>query len=194
MKMPLNKTPEYATWVAMKQRCTDPDCNSYHRYGGRGIKICHRWVFSFLDFLQDMGQKPTPKHSIERKNNNGDYEPDNCVWATAKQQANNRRNNRVLTIDGKSQTVAQWAEEFNVGERGIVNRLERGWDAKRALTAPVWRGTMLSCNGKTQCLRSWAKELGIDESAIRWRLNNGWSQERALSVSHNLPRRKEKGV
>jgi hypothetical protein len=137
MKTTLKELPEYATWLAMKQRCQDPKSTNYPRYGGRGIKVCHRWTFSFQDFLDDMGKKPTENHSIERKNNSGDYEPDNCIWATPKQQANNRRSNTILSLNGKSQTLSQWADETGFGVNAICNRLHDGWSVEKTLTTPI---------------------------------------------------------
>lgn len=93
--------PEYGVWLTMKNRCTRPDQDSYQYYGGRGISVCERWITGdgtrdgFACFIADMGRRPTEDHSIDRRNNDGNYEPDNCHWATAEEQANNRRKREI---------------------------------------------------------------------------------------------------
>lgn len=127
---------EYRAWARMKRRCLDPRTDGYHRYGGRGITVCPRWLNSFENFLADMGPRPTDQHSLDRVNNNGNYEPGNCRWATLDMQANNRRANRRLTHNGKSQGVSAWARELGCKPHTITMRLARGWPVALALSMP----------------------------------------------------------
>ncbi len=127
---------EYNAWRAMLKRCHRPLNPSYERYGGRGIKICDRWLQSFENFLSDMGMCP-PGMTLERKENNGNYEPGNCKWATQKEQANNRSDNCVLTFNGRTQTTAQWGDELGIGRTTMSWRLRHKWPVDRILTTPV---------------------------------------------------------
>ena len=117
------RTVEYQTWININHRCIDSE-NSL--YGGRGIKVCDRWVESFENFLSDMGTRPSPNHSIERIENSGDYEPGNCKWATPVEQAANRRTNINIEYKGEVLIVAEWARRFGMSKSGIKFHLKKG--------------------------------------------------------------------
>ncbi len=109
------KTPEYRAWRALKSRCLNKNLSRYKDYGGRGIKVCERWLNSFKNFLEDMGRRPTPKHSLDRHPNiNGDYEPNNCRWATDTEQAKGQRSNRWITYENKKLILQDWAAFIGV--------------------------------------------------------------------------------
>jgi hypothetical protein len=120
----------------MRQRCSNPNTDRYEHYGGRGIAICERWQ-SFEDFYADMGPRPSPKHSIDRIDVDGDYEPGNCRWATPAEQARNKRSNLMLTHDGRTQTITEWARETRIPLMTISRRLKSGWPVDRALSPVV---------------------------------------------------------
>ena len=132
----MTKTPEHYAWCHMKYRCLNPDNKHYSDYGGRGIKICDRWL-NFENFFADMGSRPSPKHSLDRVDNNDNYRPGNCRWATKAEQENNKRNNRLITIEDVTLTITQWKKKMGYGENVILMRLKRGWSEYRAVMTPV---------------------------------------------------------
>jgi hypothetical protein len=122
----------------MISRCQDSRRADWARYGGRGVTVCQRWRDSFPAFYEDMGPRPTPAHSIDRINNDGNYEPGNCHWATIAEQASNKSNNRYLTFDGQTLTVSQWARKLGIKVDVLNLRLSHyNWTVERALTQPV---------------------------------------------------------
>ncbi len=131
-------TPEYNSWRCMKARCLNPNHNSYPDYGGRGIKICERWLNSFENFYEDMGCHPGPDYTLERLENYGDYEPDNCIWADWDQQANNRSNNRRLYYNGENLTMMQWSRKLGIPRTTIYNRLRAGKTIEEAFTQELY--------------------------------------------------------
>lgn len=133
LKRTKSRTPEYKTWVSMIERCEKPTCPCYRNYGGRGITVCERWHIFDL-FLRDMGVRPSRGHSIERLDNNGNYEPANCEWATVKEQSRNRRSNSRLTLHGKTMCVTDWAITLGIPPTTIWSRMARGWSVERMLT------------------------------------------------------------
>lgn len=133
----LNPTVEYATWSRMKTRCYNPKSDRYYRYGARGIKMCRRWKFSFENFLHDMGRRPFGLTSLDRIDNDGNYEPGNCRWATQRTQGNNTNSNVRITFDSKHLTISQWSELIGIKPGTLGKRIRDGWDAEKALTTPV---------------------------------------------------------
>jgi len=136
----MSKTPEYKIWTAMVQRCTTVKHQAYKDYGGRGIKVCERWRHSFENFLDDMGKRPSPLYSLDRIDNDGNYEPGNCRWATQTEQTNNQRNNHIVEFNGESLTINQWAEKTGINSTTIHQRIKRGWSIEQILTEPVAHG------------------------------------------------------
>jgi hypothetical protein len=120
-------TPEYRTWKSIIQRCFNRRSRGYPGYGGRGITMCERWRKSFAEFLADMGRKPSPLHSIDRyPDNNGNYEPGNCRWATRTQQNRNRRDTVFITINGQTKCVSEWAQQAGISWATIQRRMDAG--------------------------------------------------------------------
>jgi len=130
-------TPTYHSWSDMLKRVRNPQQKNFSDYGGRGIGVCERWL-TFTNFLADMGEKPSRKHSIDRIDNDGDYSPDNCRWATRIEQANNTRANVILSYQGESKTLAQWSRIVGIKYQTLQSRLvDLGWTVGRALGTPV---------------------------------------------------------
>lgn len=129
-------TPTYKSWRAIVQRCENPRCKKYPDYGGRGISMCSRWRNSYAFFLEDMGPQPA-KHRIERKDNNGNYEPGNCRWATAKEQARNTRATRIVTYDGATCSLPEMCERHSLSYLLVYTRLYRGWTIEEAIETPA---------------------------------------------------------
>lgn len=126
----------YTSWQSMIQRCFNEKNDAYHRYGGRGIMVCERWR-DFANFLADMGERPS-RMTIERNDNNGNYEPGNCRWATKLEQANNTSWNRLITYQGRTQTLQQWSRETGISNILLRYRIvAAGWPVEKAFTAPI---------------------------------------------------------
>lgn len=131
------KTSEYNIWSAMRNRCNNPNDKRYSSYGGRGVSVCQEWNESFEAFDRDMGPKPSPKHTLDRINNDGNYEPSNCRWATDEQQRNNRRSTVTLTLDDKTHNLTEWSKRTGFSSATIYGRLLRGWSDEKAITTPL---------------------------------------------------------
>ena len=133
----LTRTTEYRSWVNMIGRCRNSKRPDFSYYGGRGIIVCKQWLTDFETFYADMGPKPSKSHSIERRDNNGSYSPENCYWGTKTQQARNTRSNRFLTFNGITKCLAEWEDKLNLPHGILRKRIKRGWPVERALTTPT---------------------------------------------------------
>lgn len=138
---------EYNSWRAMRERCNNKKYRAYHRYGGRGIKVCDEWS-DFSNFLHDMGKKPTREHELDRVDNDGNYEPSNCRWATKIEQRNNMSSNNRVEIDGITKTVSQWCKHYGIGISVPYNRIRYGWGMIDAITMPVNKSGKTIRNGQ----------------------------------------------
>lgn len=127
---------EHRIWCQMRQRCASPKDKRFHDYGGRGIRVCPRWE-SFECFLEDVGQRPSGEHSLDRIDNDGNYEPGNVRWATRSEQQRNRRNSIRLAFRGESLLLVEWAERLGVKYTTLETRLRRGWSVERTLSKVV---------------------------------------------------------
>jgi len=154
-----------ASYSAMINRCYRKKDKCFHLYGGRGIKVCERWKNSFAAFYEDMGPRPF-KHSIDRINNDGNYEPSNCRWVKNIIQSNNRRSNRLISYNGKTQTISEWSRDLNINKSVIKNRLDRGDSIEFALSKPRAGSKEISnkkweIDGVSLSMAEWASLLGV---------------------------------
>lgn len=128
------RTKEYRAWQHMKRRCltkTNPD---YRHYGGRNIAVCDEWINDYSQFLNDMGEAPSPKHSLDRKDVNGNYTKDNCKWSTWSEQQNNKRNNVIITHEGETMNATQWSRRLGINALTIMGRVKKGYEPVKILS------------------------------------------------------------
>lgn len=130
---------EHSIWRSMINRCHNKNDRSYANYGGRGIVVCDRWRSSFVLFIEDIGMRPSAAHTLDRIDNNGPYDPLNCQWSTRKQQARNTRRNNLLTFNGHTRCLSEWAELVGIHRNTLRYRLGLGWTTEQVLTAPLRR-------------------------------------------------------
>ncbi len=198
----LREMPEYRAWQSMKTRCLNPNRKQYKDYGGRGIAVCAEWLTSFANFLAYIGPKPTPEHTLERIDNNSGYQPGNVKWALRIEQNHNTRKNRLLTINGETLCVAEWARLAGVNCGTLLNRLKRGISPAAAISMPTMsraeistlgakaRGNRnLTINGETRCLAEWSRLTGIGFMTLECRLKSGWTPEQAIGTPVSVSRK-----
>ena len=189
--------PLYSRWKMMRQRCNNPTFPKYKLYGARGIKICPAWD-DFWQYVADMGDCPDG-YTLERIDNDGNYTPENCRWASHTEQAANRRprvDHKTLTLNGVTKTQAEWSRELGIGETTMSNRSRKGWSDEKILTTPVLTPSQaskrrkkhgnekqLEAFGESHSLSEWARIYGISQPALWQRLDRGWPLEKALATT-----------
>lgn len=165
----------YNAWRSIKQRCNNPNTAHYDRYGGRGIRMHPEWANNFFKFLEDIGEPPSSKHTIDRIDNDGDYEPANVRWATRKEQANNRSTNVYYEKDGLRMNMTAWADYLGIPLNLLASRFKNGMCINEALQPRinVTRGELITFDGKSMSLRDWEKHTGIKYQTLWYRHTHG---------------------
>ena len=165
----------------MRNRCYNKNQKSYVCYGGRGIEVCDKWRVSFEAFVGDMG--PCPEgYTLERINVNGDYEPNNCTWVTKTEQASNKRNNRYLTANGETKTMAEWARGLGCNPAAILYRLNKGWSEHDAVTTPIpERPNAKLTLAQAREIRALYPEMAMQPLAAKF----GVSKKTILNIIHH---------
>ena len=183
----MSRSPEYKSWTHMIGRCHNPTDQDFKNYGGRGIEVYQEWRDSFLAFYNYIGKRHSKKHSIDRINNEGNYCPGNIRWADRKTQNNNSRRNHLITIDGVTKTIAQWAKTMDISPLTICNRLQNNWTPEKSCLHPVrpHREDIITVNGIPKTTKQWAKTMNIRPGLITQRLLRGWSPEAAVFTPLN---------
>jgi hypothetical protein len=177
-------TSEYKSWLKMRERCCDKYSINYCNYGGRGITVCDQWVNSFEVFYRDMGPKPGSEYSIERRDNDGNYEPGNCYWATPTEQGNNKRNNVFYNYQGEQLTSAEISRRTGIDRVTLETRINSmGLSMEEAVEYDSGRVSRdsITFNGMTKSLKEWSEYLNIPYSTLHKRLHKlSWSIEKAF--------------
>ena len=185
----MNRTPEYNSWSDMRSRCRDSFNASYKHYGGRGIKVCDRWNANdgsgYLNFLADMGRKPSPQHSLDRIDPDGDYCPENCRWATMKEQNMNKKNTTVVEWNGEKDSLTGWAKRLNMVVPAVKYNHEHG------LPLDTRRRPLRNKKYNGKSLKEWAAELDVKyEALLRFVRTHDDSIEEAIKYYTSDNRRK----
>lgn len=173
-------SPEYYSWNHMMMRCTNKNHHAWKDYGGRGITVCERWK-SFENFYEDMGERPIGK-SIDRIDNDGNYEPKNCKWSTQKEQVGNRRNsNHLIEYNREIKLSSVWEEEYGLNAGILIRRIRSGWSVDRAINTPMYlTKRIVYLNGELKSVRDLERSFGLSIGMLGKRLRKGINIESAI--------------
>lgn len=175
-----SRTSTYTAWAMMKQRCLNSNHIASDRYAGRNIGVCDRWKNSFVAFLADMGEKPEGM-TLERVDNDGDYCPENCKWATRKEQSRNTRRTRKVTVNGETKLATDVASENGISAPLVSTRISNGWPVEEAIgLVEHHHPRAITLGDETRTMAQWAEKTGVSRQAVSQRLQWGWPLEKAL--------------
>ena len=181
VKHGMRKSAEHRIWSHIKSRCFNPNVPEFRNYGGRGITMCLRWAESFEAFISDMGLRPSADLSIDRIDNEGNYEPGNCRWASKKTQANNTRANRKIQIGDETRNMSQWADSIGACREVIYKRIKRGKSGHDLVKKP-FEAEKIAFQGRSATIPEWSRINGIKKATLYWRINKQhWPLERAIT-------------
>lgn len=183
------QTRLYGIWAGIKKRCLNPRNQAYKDYGGRGILIVEAWLLFENFYAWAMSHGYRDDLTIERKDVNGNYCPENCIWIPLKNQARNTRGNHIITYDGKTMLLTDWTKTTGIDRSTLALRLKKGWTEERALTETVQK-RLLTFQGETKTATQWAKDLNINAVTVFARLLKGWPIEKVLAVTKFKPGRR----
>jgi len=202
-----SRSPEYDIWCGIKSRCHTQSATGYDRYGALGIVVCAGWRHNFVAFYADMGPRPSDDHEIDRIDGACNYScghceecvannwPANCRWLTKPQQARNRRSNRMITANGETLCLADWAKKMGVSFGMMLARVRRGWTPEDVVSKPKIplcesNNHLIAYGGETLSIADWSRKTGIDSKTIAKRLQAGWTTERCLTQPTRIYRRR----
>lgn len=185
IKHGFSHTPEYSIWRCMYHRCYNPKQVGYKNYGGRGIKICKKWKYSFINFFNYVGKRPSKKHSLDRMNTNLGYFPGNVKWSTDIEQARNTRRNVLVTYKGKTMCISAWVEKLGISRSLLRDRLRLGWSVERAFTEEVYSKKYIRkfhVGGKQVSAKQLSKILNCKVGSINKRIQYGWTDKEIIET------------
>ena len=179
----LTGTKIFYLWNGMKARCANPRHSHFPYYGGRGIYVCDEWRESLMKFIEDMGERPSDKHQLDRIDNDGPYCKENCRWVTTETQTRNRSDNKFYEVDGKTLCLQDWATESGISVSTLYQRVNKmGLSMKDALNYKQHR-VYLTVDGVTKTQQEWCNDLGLRASRVHTLLKRGLSHKEALGLS-----------
>lgn len=190
------KSITYNSWRCMRDRCNQPSSPNYKLYGGRGIRVCDRWmapVIGYENFIADMGERPSKEYTLDRIDPSSDYCPENCRWADKKTQS--RGSVKYIEFGGKKMSEREWSLQLFGRETIVSQRLTKGWSTKKALTTPLKRVRRnITYKGEVMSAQQWSKRLGINAATIIYRLNHGMTDGEALTTPIDIKKRNKRSI